>query len=187
MAIIREGDKTALLIVDMQVSVIDSAWEETLIIKNTKRAVEKARESSIPVIWIQHTNKKMVRGSSGWQLVPELTAQPGEPCLVKHYNSAFEETFLEETLAHLGASHIVLAGALTNECIQATAYAALEKGYDLTLIEDAHTTGDITPENGETIRALDIIREFNIVMSIIRYPGRTSRVVSVEDLDFQYK
>ncbi len=64
------------------------------------------------------------------------------------------------------------------------AYAALDKGYDLTLISDAHTTGDIILENAETIKALDIIREFNIVLAGVRYPGRTSRVISLEELDF---
>jgi nicotinamidase-related amidase len=184
MATIREGNKSALVIVDMQVSVVDSAWEETRTKKNTQYAVEKARKKGIPVVWVQHTNKKMIQGSAAWQLVPELTAQPGEPCLVKQYNSAFEETPLEETLAHLDISHIVLAGALTNECIRATAFSALDKGYDLTLIKDAHTTGDITLENGDTIRALDIVREFNITMNIVRYPGRISRAISVENLDF---
>jgi nicotinamidase-related amidase len=184
MATVRETGKTALLIVDMQVEVIDSAWEEALVIANTNRAVEKARGSNVPVIWVQHTNKDLVHGSPDWQLVPELVPHPDEICLDKHFNSAFEDSTLEEILADLGISHIVLAGVLTNWCIQSTAYAALDKGYDLTLISDAHTTGDIDLENGETIRALDIIREFNIVMANIRYPGRTNRVISVEELVF---
>ena len=184
MASIRETDKTALLIVDMQVAVIDSAWDEALIIANTNRAVEKARVSGVPIIWIQHTNRNLVHGSPGWQLAPELTPYPDEICIDKQFNSAFEKTALEETLARLGISHIVLAGALTNWCIQSTAHAALDKGYDLTLISDAHTTGDIVLENGETIKALDIIREFNIVIAGVRYPGRTSQVISVEDLTF---
>lgn len=184
MTSIRETDKTALLIVDMQVAVIDSTWNEVLVIANTACIVEKARKSGIPVIWVQHTNRNMGHDSPGWQLVPELTPHPDEIFIDKQFNSAFEKTTLEKTLSRLGISHLVLAGGLTNWCIQSTAYAALDKGYDLTLISDAHTTGDIVLDDGETIRALDIIREFNIVLAGVHYPGRTSRVISADDLEF---
>ena len=53
---------------------------------------------------------------------------------------AAEDTALEATLAARGVSHVVLAGAESAWCIRATAYGALERGYDLTLIDDAHTT-----------------------------------------------
>lgn len=184
MATIREGNKPALLIVDMQVHVIDSAWKEKIVIENTQRAVKKARKSGVPVIWIQHVNQELVPGSPGWQIVPPLDPLPDEVRIEKHFNSSFEETALEETLARLGITHIVLAGAETNWCIQSTAYAALDKGYDLTLIEDAHTTGDIELDDGGIIRAEDIINEFNLVTNWVRYPGRTNRVISVDELDF---
>lgn len=184
MATIREGNKTTLLIVDMQVHVIDSAWKERIVIENTQHAVEKAREKDIPVIWIQHVNKKLIPGSPGWQIVRPLDPRHDEIRIEKHFNSAFEETALEETLAQLGIAHIVLAGAETNWCIQSTAYAALDKGYDLTLIENAHTTGDIELDDGGIIRAEDIINEFNLVTSWLHYPGRTNRVISAEELAF---
>ena len=184
MASIRETNKTALLIVDMQVDVIDSAWDEAGVIANVGLAVKRACERDIPIIWVQHTNRNLVHGSPEWQLVPELTPHSDDIFLNKQFNSAFEKTTLDETLASLEISHIVLAGALTNWCIQSTAYAILDKGYDLTLISDAHTTGDIVLENGETIKALDIIREFNIVIAAVHYPGRTSRVIDAKDLVF---
>lgn len=184
MAIIREGDKTALLIVDMQVGVIVGAWKDDLIIENTRRAVEKAREQGIPVIWIQHTNHEMAPRSPAWQIVTGLTPLPEEIRINKHFNSSFEQTELEETLARLGIAHIVLAGGHTNWCIQSTAYAALERGYDLTLIGDAHTTEDIDLDNGEKVRAADVIQEFNIVTNWVEYPGRTNRVIKVDELEF---
>ncbi len=184
MATIRDPGKTALLVVDMQVAVIDSAWDVAAVIANVSLAVKMARESDVPVIWIQHINRKMVHGSPGWQMVPELTPFPDEISLDKQFNSAFEKTSLEDTLDYLKISHIFLAGALTNWCIQSTAYAALDNGYDLTLISDAHTTGDIVLENGEMIKALDIIREFNIIMAGVRYPGRTNQVTRAQDLIF---
>ncbi|HBY06465.1 MAG TPA: cysteine hydrolase, partial [Chloroflexi bacterium] len=141
MAIIREGNQGVLLVVDVQVGVMREAWEASRTIKNISIAVEKARSQGIPVIWVQHSDDELVYGSPDWQIASELSPAEGELRIYKQYNSAFEETSLEKTLAQLGIAHIVLAGAATNWCIRATAYGALERGYDLTLIKDAHTTG----------------------------------------------
>lgn len=78
----------------------------------------------------------------------------------------------------------MLAGAATNWCIRATAYGALDRGYDLTLIEDAHTTGALVLEDGTRIEAAPVIHDLNIAMTWLRYPGRKNNVASVEKLDF---
>jgi len=184
MAIIREGNKSVLLVVDVQAGVMKNVWDAPRIIKNVNIAVEKARNLSVPVIWVQHSDDELVYDSPGWQFVPELSPTEGEMQIHKQFNSSFEQTPLEETLAQLGATHIVLAGAATNWCIRATAYGALERGYDLTLIKDAHTTETIELENGIRIEAANIIRELNIAMTWLSYPGRTNGTASVEDVDF---
>ena len=116
--------------------------------------------------------------------MPELIPLPDEIRLEKHFNSSFEQTDLEQTLARLGISRIVLAGGMTSWCIQSTAYAALDRGYDLTVLKDAHTTEDIELDKGEMIKAADIVTEFNIVMRWVSYPNLNNRVVSVDELDF---
>jgi nicotinamidase-related amidase len=184
MAVIREGNKGVLLIVDAQVGVMQNAWDAPRIIRNIGIAVDKARSQGVPIIWVQHSDDELVPHSPDWQLVPELSPVEGEIQIHKHFNSSFEETSLEETLAQLGATHIVLAGAATNWCIRATAHGALDRGYDLTLIKDAHTTEAIEIENGIRIEAADIIRELNNAMTWLGYPGRTNVTASVEDVDF---
>ena len=91
------------------------------------------------------------------------------------------------SLKYRYAADPLLAGAATNWCVRATAYGALDRGYDLTLLEDAHTTHTADLENGSTIKAEDIIRDLNRVMAWISYPGRTNGSVSVEDIDFAAK
>ena len=184
MATIREGSREVLLVVDVQVGVMQEAWDASPIIKNIALAVEKARQQGVPVIWIQHSDDELVFGSPEWQWVPELSPAEGEVQIHKQFNSSFEQTSLEETLASLGATHIVLAGAATNWCIRATAYGALDRGYDLTLIKDAHTTGTLELENGIIIEAANIIRELNIAMTWLSYPGRTNMTASAEEVDF---
>ena len=182
MATIREGDKTVLLVVDAQVGVLENAWEAQKTIQNMVLAVEKARAQSIPVIWVQHGDDELVYGTPNWQLVSELLPREGEVHIYKQFNSSFEQTGLEETLGQLGATHIMLAGAATNWCIRATAYGALDRGYDLTLIKDAHTTGTIVFQDGKTIEAADIILDLNLAMKWLSYPGRINRSVPAGEI-----
>jgi nicotinamidase-related amidase len=184
MATVRKGNKGVLLIVDTQVGVMSESWEAPRIIKNLARAVERARALGVPVIWVQHSDQELSYGSPEWQLVPELVPLGGESLIDKKFNSAFEQTLLEQELANLGVTHIVLAGAATNWCIRATAYGALDRGYDMTLIKDAHTTGTMELEDGTKIEAANIIYELNAVMTWVSYPGRTSSTATVDEIDF---
>jgi nicotinamidase-related amidase len=184
MAIHRAGDKKVLLVVDVQAAVMQNAWEAPRIIQNISVAVEKARSQGVPVIWVQHSDDELVDHSPGWQIAAGLSPLESEIRIHKNFNSAFEKTPLEETLAQLGVSHIVLAGAATNWCIRATAYGALDRGYDLTLIKDAHTTGTMDLEDGSHIEAADMIRELNIAMTWLSYPDRKNQTVSAAEVDF---
>jgi len=104
--------------------------------------------------------------------------------IYKHYNSSFEQTELASELARLGTTHITLAGAASNWCIRATAYGALDQGYDLTLLRDAHTTEGFELEDGTRIEAAHIIDELNVCMTWVSYPGRTSATATAAGVDF---
>jgi nicotinamidase-related amidase len=184
MATVRKGNTAVLLVVDVQGGVMREAWDAARIVKNVSRAVERARVQRVPVIWVQHTSDELPQGSPQWQRVPELAPAADEPLIHKRFNSSFEQTTLEEELARRGATHIALAGAASNWCIRATAYAALDRGYDLTLIEDAHTTGTMPLDNGKTIEAANVIDELNIAMTWLEYPGRRNGTAKVEEIDF---
>ena len=184
MATVREGNKGALVIVDVQVGVVSEAWDAPRVITNVARTVERARDQGVPVIWVQHSSDELPHGSAPWQWVPELVAAANEPLIHKQFNSSFEQTKLEEELARLGVTHITLAGAMTNWCIRATAYAALERGYDLTLVKDAHTTANIDLGNGKMIEAANIVADLNIAMTWLRYPGRVNGTATSEAVDF---
>ena len=184
MTAIRPGNQPVLLIVDAQVGVMADAWEAPRVIQNAARAVARAREQNVPVIWVQHESDELPHDSASWQLVPELAPAVGEARIYKRYESSFEDTALEETLANVGATHIVLAGAATNWCIRATAYGSLDRGYDLTLVKDAHTTGSIELGNGSRIEAASIVNELNVVMTWLSYPDRKNGTASAEEVNF---
>ena len=184
MATIRNGNRSVLLVVDYQVGVVKDAWDAPRVAGNIARAVERARAGGVPVIWVQHEHDEMPRGSPQWQYAPELVPATGEFRVCKRYNSAFEETPLEPELARLGATRIVLAGAMTNWCIRSTAYAALERGYDLTLLKDAHTTADLDMRNGTVLPAQGIVDDLSVAMNWVDYPGRVAKTALAAEVVF---
>lgn len=184
MATVRPGKTSVLLVVDVQVGVVRNLWDAARVIGNVAHVVERARSQGVPVMWIQHSGDGLDHGSPEWQWVPELVPREGERRIDKQFNSAFEESELEQALAELGATHLVLAGAATNWCIRATAYGALDRGYDLTLIEDAHTTETLALRDGSTIEAERVVRELNIAMAYLTYPGRANTTAPADTVDF---
>jgi nicotinamidase-related amidase len=184
MATVRAGPKAALLVIDVQVGVMSECWETARVVAQVARAIERARAQQVPVIWVQHADHNLAEGSPEWAIVPQLQAAPGERFIRKRFNSCFEQTDLEAQLAELGVSRMVLSGAATNWCIRATAYAGLERGYDVTLVSDAHTTGTMTLDSGEQIDAATVIHDLNTAMTWLRYPGRRNDVATAEAVAF---
>ncbi len=186
MASVRAGNKGVLVVVDVQVGVIKESWDAQRIVTNVSLAVERARAQHVPVIWVQHSDDQLEHGSPDWHLVKELVPAAGEPRIQKQFASSFEQTQLDDELAKVGATHIALAGAATNWCIRATAYGALDRGYDLTLIKDAHTTGSVDLDDGTRIEATSVIQDLNMTMSWLRYPGRTNQISAAAEVDFAH-
>lgn len=184
MPTIRPGNSPVLMIVDVQVGVVDGAWNAQQVVANVARVVERAREHKVPVVWVQHGDDDLKPGSAEWQWAPPLVPATGEAVIGKRFNSAFEQTELDAELARLKATHIVLAGCATNWCIRATAYGALDRGYDLTLVRDAHTTKTLRLEDGVTVEAQSMIVDLNTAMQWLEYPGRVNGTQSVDKLDF---
>jgi nicotinamidase-related amidase len=184
MATVREGNKPVLLIVDVQIGLVRGTWDAARIVKNVSLAVERARAAHVPVLWVQHADHDLPLGNPEWNLVPELVPAAGEALIHKRFESSFEETSLEKELATRAATHIVLAGTSTNWCIRATAYGAIERGYDLTLLKDAHTTRPIELDNGLVIDAANMVRDLNVAMTWLNYPGRKNGTATAEAVNF---
>ena len=144
MTILKNRPKTALLVVDVQAGVVAGAFERDAVVANIASLVEKARAESVPVVWVQHSSEELARGSEKWRIVPELDPDGGEPLIEKSYGDSFEETRLEAVLSDLGVGRLVVVGAQTDACIRSTLHGALARGYDATLVSDAHTTEDLS-------------------------------------------
>src|SRR5919206_444226 len=125
---------TALLVVDVQNGVVEGAHERDAVVGNVGGLVEKARREGIPVVWVQHNDEHLERGSDDWRIVPELTRDEAEPLVEKSYGDSFEDTDLEDVLSGLGVGRLVVVGAQTDACIRSTLHGAFTRGYDTVLM-----------------------------------------------------
>jgi nicotinamidase-related amidase len=173
---------TALLVIDVQNGVVGGAYARDTIVANVGTVVETARESNAPVVWVQHSSDNLTHGSDEWQIVPELSPQESEPVVEKRYPDAFEDTTLESVLAGLAVGRLVVVGAQTDECVRSTLHGALVRGYDATLVSDAHTTEDLSPWGAPSPEL--VIAHTNLYWGNHQAPGRSAGTVEAKDVDF---
>jgi len=182
MTTLENRPNTALLVVDVQNGVVEGAHERDAIVANVGRLVEKARRERIPVVWVQHSDEQLARGSDDWQIVPELGPGDAEPLVEKSYGDSFEDTTLETVLSGLEVGRLVVAGAQTDGCIRSTLHGAVARGYDATLVSDAHTTEDQTAWGAPPPD--QVIAHTNLYWTYQTAPGRTAGTFETKDVDF---
>jgi nicotinamidase-related amidase len=182
MTTLENRPNTALLVVDVQNGVVEGAHERDAVVANVGSLVEKARREEVPVVWVQHSDEGIVKGSDDWRIVPELAPGDAEPLVEKSYADSFENTTLEKVLSGLGVGRLVVVGAQTDECVRSTLHGALVRGYDTTLVSDAHTTEDQTPWGAPPPDK--VIAHTNLYWGNHTAPGRTAGTVETKAVDF---
>jgi nicotinamidase-related amidase len=175
--------RTALLVIDVQNGVVADAFERDRVVATIGALVDRARADDVPVVWVQHSADDLPQGSTPWEIVPELTPGDGEALVHKRYGDSFEETDLEQRLADHGAGRLVITGASTDACIRSTLHGALVRGYDTTLVADAHTTEDLR-RFGMPIGPEESIAYTNAYWAYTAAPGRAGTVTSAAEVDF---
>jgi nicotinamidase-related amidase len=183
MTTIANRSKTALVVIDVQNGVVENAFNRNAVVANIGKAVNAARDAGVPVIWVQDLSVKEESGEEAWQIVSELAVEPQDLSVHKNYRSSFEKTNLEELLAEHEVSHLVVCGAESNNCLRHTAHSALDRGYDVTLISDAHTSNGYEWD-GHEISAEQVVHEQNDNFTGYELPGRKADIVKAAELVF---
>ena len=174
---------TALLVIDVQNGIVAGAYNRDGVIGNISTLIDKARAENVPVLWVQHSDDgDLALGSESWQYVPELVRGDSEPVVHKRYADSFEETDLEKLLAEQRVGRLVVTGAQTDECIRSTIHGAFTRGYDVTLVGDAHTTEDLT-EYGAP-RPEQVVAHTNLYWRYHKAPGRQAGTVDTAEVSF---
>jgi nicotinamidase-related amidase len=182
MTTLENRPNTALLVVDVQNGVVAEVHERGAVVANIGSLVDRARREQVPVIWVQHSDQQLTKGSDDWRIVPELTPDDTEPLVEKNYGDSFEATTLETVLSGLGVGRLVVVGAETDACIRSTLHGAFARGYDATLVGDAHTTGDKSAWGAPPPD--QVIAHTNLYWTYQTAPGRTAGTVETKGVDF---
>ena len=182
MTTLPDRPNTALIVIDVQNDVVADAHNRDGVIANINRLVDKARAEDVPVVWVQHADDELVPGTDGWAYVPELDPQPSEPLVHKNYGDSFEATGLEDVLSARGVGRLVVTGAQTDACIRSTLHGAMVRGYDVTLVGDAHTTEDQSAWGAPPPD--QVIAHTNLYWRFQSAPGRRGGTVDTADVDF---
>ncbi len=183
MTTLKDRPNSALLIIDVQNGVVEGAPRRDDVIENINTLVDKARAEDVPVVWVQHSdNGDLKQGSEAWQYVPELVRDDTEPVVHKTYGDSFEDTDLEARLAERGVGRLVVTGAQTDACVRSTIHGAFARGYDVTLVGDAHTTEDLTEWGAPPPE--QVIAHTNLYWKYQDAPGRTASTVDTAEVDF---
>ncbi len=183
MTTLENRPNTALLVVDVQNGVVAGAHQRDAVVANVGTLVDKARRERVPVVWVQHSDEHLARESDDWRIVPELTPNEAEPLVEKNYGDSFEDTTLENALSSLGVGRLIVVGAETDACIRSTLHGAFVRGYDATLVSDAHTTGDQTAWGAPPPD--QVIAHTNLYWTYQTAPGRNAGTAKTTDVDFR--
>jgi nicotinamidase-related amidase len=182
MTTLENRPNSALLVVDVQNGVVTGAHQRDAVVANVDSLVARARREHVPVVWVQHSSEELPKGSDQWQIVPDLIPSETEPRVEKTYGDSFEDTNLESVLSDLGVGHLFVVGAQTDACVRSTLHGALVRGYDTTLVSDAHTTEDLTEWGAPPPD--QVIAHTNLYWGFSSAPGKTAEAVKAEDVDF---
>jgi len=183
MTTLENRPNSALLVVDVQNLVINGALRRDEVVANIAALVDRARNDDVPVVWVRHHDEGLVRDSDGWQIVEELVPGADEPIVDKSYGDSFEDTVLETVLADRQVGRLVVTGSETDACVRSTLHGAFTRGYDVTLVGDAHTAGDKTQWGAPPVDA--VIAHTNLYWAHQAAPGRTADVATAADVDLK--
>ncbi len=170
---------TAALIVDVQVGLVAGAHNEAEVLANIARTVSAIRSRAGTVVYIQHCHasyEPLQKPNPGWQLHPALDARSTDSYVEKTASDAFYQTNLNQLLKGLGVTDLYIAGLQTEYCVDATCRVAQSLGYQVHLVQDAHTTGDTD------LPAQSVIDHHNTVLQNLAHPDRPIKLVTAEQL-----
>ncbi len=134
----------ALLVIDVQRGLFGKStpiYKADQLLDNIVTLVEKAHAAGVPVFYIQHCNDgDLASESDGWQLHSRLQPSQEDHHLNKEKSNSFEGTDLDDQLKSMQVRHVVVTGLVTHGCVKNGCQGALEHGYQVTLVQDGHSS-----------------------------------------------
>ncbi len=144
----------ALLVIDLQNDYFPAGafplWNTESTLENIESAIERAQARGTPVVIIRHVADSSAgiapffnAGTPGADVHPRiLAAAPEAPIVTKAFADGFVGTTLEEELAKLGVTELLVCGMMTQNCVTHTAISKSAEKYDVSILPDCCTTVD---------------------------------------------
>ncbi|HEY1710901.1 MAG TPA: cysteine hydrolase family protein [Rhizomicrobium sp.] len=105
--------------------------------------IGRARASGTPVFWVQHQEgEHMQPGAPGFPFHDAVAPGEDDDVTVKTKSSAFHGTDFDAKLKRAGVDHLIITGMQSEYCVNSAIRGAYERDYKVTLVSDAHSTGD---------------------------------------------
>ena len=176
--------KTALLVIDVQVGILDHfpSYNKDQVLANINDLLMKARAARVPVIYLRHDGGKgdpLEAYTVGWTIHQRVAPVEGEPIVEKRSCSSFYDTPLQAMLGEAGISHLIVTGCMTEYCIDTACRHATTLCFDVTLAGDAHTTID-----NELLKAEQIIAHHNRALNGFNSGNHTVNVKAASEIAF---
>ncbi|MEC0242474.1 cysteine hydrolase family protein [Paenibacillus dokdonensis] len=155
-------NNTAFLVIDVQAGMFpeaDPVYQGELLLEKIQSLIHQARTCNVPVLYVQHNEgpgEQLESGTADWEIHPAIAPESGETIIQKYKPDSFHETDLQEVLGQKGIKSLIIAGIQTDMCVEATTKRASELGYEVTVVQDAHSTWS---QGG--LSAKDIIDQYN--------------------------
>lgn len=166
--------KTGLVLVDIQKDYFPGGNMELVAMDAAAAAassvLESFREHSLPIYHVQHVSTRpgatfFIPGSEGVKTHASVAPQDDERIFQKHFPNSFRDTALLETLRADGVERLVICGAMSHMCIDATTRAAFDLGFSCTVVSDACATRDLQ-FRGRTVPAPDVHAAFMAALAV---------------------
>ncbi len=175
----------ALLVIDAQMGLLEgeqTAYRKEEVLASINDLLERARANGTPVIYVQHdgeADSPLKPNTPGWEIHPAIAPGDGEPIVHKRACDSFYQTPLKSELDARGVKHLVIAGCMTQYCVDTTSRSATTQGYNVTLAKDAHTTVD-----GKTLTAAQIVAHHNEILNDFGDEGFVIKVKPSSEIAF---
>jgi nicotinamidase-related amidase len=177
------SNKTALVIIDVQMGLFDESYEEDReILERIKGLIDRAHAAGSPVVYVQHngwSGHPLEPGAPGFPIHPSIAPAEGDLIVQKRASDSFYDTTLQRELDARGVTHVVIVGAQTEFCVDTTVRRAASLGYDVTLAADGHLTGDREPLTWN-----QVIAYHNAVLAQLVTPNEPIKVRPAAEIAF---
>lgn len=160
--------KQGLILVDIQNDYFPGGnWELVGVepaVKNAQKLLQKFREEQSPIFHIQHISVEpeatfFLPDTQGAETHESVAPEPNETVIVKHFPNSFRDTSLLSYLKDSEVKEVVICGAMSHMCIDATTRAAFDFGLQCVVIEDACATRDLEYKD-RTVKAAEVHAAF---------------------------